>query len=288
MVKKVLILGSKGMLGQELVRVFSMGGQYAVTAWDREEIDVTDKEKLEARSKELGPDIILNAVAYNAVDPCETDEAEYDRAMLLNSTVPGFLAEASQKVGATLVHYSTDYVFDGSLETGYDEEALAKPISRYGETKRAGERQVLESSARAYLIRLSKLFGQPALSGLGKQSFFEMMLAKGKEASEVKVVNGERSCFTYAPDLAQATRALIESQALPGIYHLPNEGAVTWYEAARELYRLAGLTTRIVPVTSDAFPRPARRPASSVLLNTKRPKLRDYREALVEYLKRES
>lgn len=283
--QKLLILGSKGMLGQELVRVFGADSQYAVTAWDREEIDVTDFERLASGVQGLGPAIILNAVAYNAVDQCETDEAEYAKARTLNTDLPGVLAQISQKIEALLVHYSTDYVFDGQSETGYDEEATPAPLSRYGETKLGGERAVLESEARAYVVRLSKLFGQPASSAAGKRSFFDVMLAKASKTSEVKVVDDERSCFTYAPDLAQATKALIEDKAAFGIYHLPNEGAVTWYEAVRELYAQAKLDVKVVPVTSADFPRPAKRPQSSALLNTKRPKLRNYREALAEYFR---
>lgn len=183
-----------------------------------------------------------------------------------------------------LVHYSTDYVFDGEQKTGYDEEALPRPLSRYGETKLAGEREVLAESPRAYVIRLSKLFGKPAASALGKRSFFDVMLEKGRAQSEVQVVDDERSAFTYAPDLATATKKLIESHAPYGIYHLPNEGGATWYEATQELYQLARMETKVTPVTSDTFPRPAKRPQSSVLLNTKRPKLRPYPEALAEYL----
>lgn len=280
----VLILGAKGMLGQELVRVFSRDRKYVVTAWDREEIDVTDFERLASSVEGLGPDIILNAVAYNAVDQCETDEAEYTKAELLNVEVPEKLAQISQKLGCILVHYSTDYVFDGSQKSGYDEKAQPQPLSRYGETKRAGEVAVLESEARAYVIRLSKLFGKPASSTTGKRSFFDAMLEKSKSFSHVNVVDDERSCFTYAPDLAETTQALIEDQVPFGIYHLPNEGGATWYEAVQELHQLAQIETKVIPVTVEAYPRPAKRPASSILLNTKRPKLRDYREALAEYL----
>lgn len=282
--KKVLILGSKGMLGQALTEEFRAAGKYAVTAWDRDEIDVTDFEELEAKCKELSPEIIINAVAYNAVDTCETDAAEFAKAELLNRLVPEKLALISQKLGALLVHYSSDYIFDGARETGYDEEAAPQPLSRYGETKLGGEAGVLSSGVRAYVIRLSKLFGKPAASALGKISFFEVMLARGSENAEVKVVDDEKSCFTYAPDLARATRELIEDKAPHGIYHLPNEGAVTWYGAVLELYRQAGMVTPVIPVTSAEFPRPAKRPTNSVLLNTKRPKLRDWREALAEYL----
>ncbi len=113
------------------------------------------------------------------------------------------------------------------------------------------------------------------------------MLEKGRTSVSVKVVDDEKSCFTYVPDLAEATKSLIEDKALYSIYHLLNENAVTWCEAVQELYRLANVTTKVIPVTSAEFPRPARRPHASVLQNTKRPKMRHYQEALAEYLHQE-
>jgi dTDP-4-dehydrorhamnose reductase len=302
---KVLILGSLGMLGQELVRVFSSDEQYVVTGWDRDDIDVTDFEVFEKKLTELAPNLVLNAVAYNAVDKCEIDDEEYQKALLLNRDVPKKLAELGVKLGYVLVHYSTDYVFDGALETnkaktgccgggccgagsqevGYNEESLPNPLSRYGESKYFGERAVQAQGGKYYLIRLSKLFGNPAKSAAGKRSFFAVMLEQTEQKLEVEVVDDEKSCFTYAPDLAQATKGLIESESEWGIYHLPNDGGATWYEATMELYRLAEKETRVVPVASAAFPRPARRPSSATLLNTKRPKQRHYTEALQEFLR---
>lgn len=303
-IKKVLVLGSLGMLGQELVQVFSRDGEYEVTGWDREDIDVTDFMVLEERLAKLHPDIVVNAVAYNAVDRCEEDDVEYQKALVLNRDVPGTLAELSVKCGFLLVHYSTDYVFDGALEVnkvqtgccgggccgagsdqvGYSEESLPNPLSRYGESKYAGERVVRERAKQYYLIRLSKLFGNPGKSTEAKRSFFAVMLDQANTKSEVQAVDDEKSCFTYAPDLAMATKALIESGESFGMYHLVNEGAATWYEAAQELYRLAGKEMRVTPVSSDTFPRSARRPSCSVLLNTKRPKLRSYAAALQAFL----
>lgn len=305
--KTVLILGSLGMLGQELVRVFSSDENFVVTAWDKEDIDITNffllKEKIEA----LRPAVVINAAAYNAVDHCEEDDVTYQKALVLNRDVPGNLAELSKRFGFLLVHYSTDYVFDGALEknkattgccgggccgagsgqVGYGEEALPNPISRYGESKYAGERMVQEKATSYYLIRLSKLFGQAAQSPEAKKSFFAVMLEQSDKKSEVRVVDDEKSCFTYAPDLALATKELILSGSAFGRYHLVNEGAATWYEAILDLYRLAGKETKVVPVASDVFPRAAKRPSCSVLLNTKRPKLRHYMEALQEFLEKE-
>ena len=303
--KKVLIVGGLGMLGQELARVFSCDGQYAVTVWDKGDVDICDFPLLREKLSALQPALVMNAAAYNAVDACEEGEAAFAKAQLLNRGVPGFLAEMSRKLGFVLVHYSTDYVFDGVLATnegktgccgggcacsgsdsqvGYNEEALPNPLSRYGESKYAGERAVCAKTQTFYLIRLSKLFGTPGKSPQAKKSFFAVMLELTKTRPEVQAVDDEKSCFTYAPDLALATKELVESGDAFGTYHLMNEGPATWYEAAQELYRIAKKETKVLAVGSDVFPRPARRPRSSVLLNTKRPKLRDYREALKEFL----
>ncbi len=282
--KIVLILGAHGMLGRALCQVFSADPRYTVLGWDVEEIDLTDLRVSERNICAVAPDIILNAVAYNAVDLCETNEEEYRRARLLNARIPESLAKLSEAIGATLIHYSTDYVFDGTNQNGYTEAAEPHPLSRYGMTKREGELAVLAIPGRHFVIRLSKLFGKPALSMAGKQSFFEKMLVAAKRRAEVSVVDGERSCFTYAPDLAQATSQCIEDRSKPGIYHLANSGAATWYEAAQELFHRVRPDMLVSPVSSDAFPRPAERPAYSVLLNTKRPLLRDYREALREFI----
>lgn len=281
--KKVLILGAKGMLGRVLVQEFRLAG-YELGAWDIDEIDLAESSGAVAKIAEFAPDIIINAAAYNAVDECELDDEEYRKALILNRDVPGYLARFAAERGVMFVHYSTDYVFDGMSEGGYPEDAVPSPLSRYGNSKYEGEKAVLEAGGKAYLIRLSKLFGEPALSKLGKRSFFEIMLSKGKIEPRVEVVDDEKSCFTYAPDLALATRELLESASVPGIYHLPNDGGVTWFQATLELFRKAGLKVEVVPVTSQSFIRPARRPHASVLINTKRPKQRPYTEALTEFL----
>jgi len=282
--QKVLVLGSRGMLGQELVRVFSESAQYDVVGWDREEIDLTDSLRTETKIRESMPSILLNAVAYNAVDLCETDEDEYRKARILNTEIPERLAQLSGAIGAVFVHYSTDYVFPGAQKQGYAEDAMPQPLSRYGLTKWKGEQTVLSVAGAHFVIRLSKLFGKPALSAAGKQSFFEKMLMVAEGKTEMSAVDSEWSCFTYAPDLARATRELIEDREAFGIYHLVNSGVATWYDAARELFRLVRPEIVVRAVSPEAFPRPAARPKYSELLNTKRPLLRDYREALREFV----
>jgi dTDP-4-dehydrorhamnose reductase len=306
MAVQVLILGGKGMLGQALTDLFIHDPNYGVVAWDKEDIDVTDFEQLRKKLSAVKPDIVLNCVAYNAVDLCEENDEEYQKALLLNRDLPGELAAITNDIEAVLVQYSTDYVFPGDIdekreggcgnssccgggchgggEKGYGEGAFPNPVSRYGESKMLGEQAVMMNAQKYYLIRLSKLFGKPATSPDAKRSFFDVMLEVGKTKPEVQAVDSEKSCFTYAPDLAMATKDLIEDGDQWGVYHLPNTGSVTWYEAVLELYRQAGITTKVVPVTPEAFPRPAKRPVFSALINTKRPPLRRYEVALAEYL----
>ncbi len=310
----VIILGSKGMLGQELVQVFNEDKNYKVLAWDREDVDVTNFEELSSKLVNEMPDIIFNAVAYNAVDACEEDDEEYEKAKNLNGKFPGELAKISKDIGATVVHYSTDYVFDGKRPIykeakknpsccgqgcedcmymgpeeklsffAYHENDEAHPVSRYGRTKLMGEENVEKYAKDYYIIRLSKLFGKPAESAAGKKSFFDVMLELGKNNDEVQAVDGETSKFTYAPDLAKTSKEIVEKNMDYGIYHTANEGAVTWYDGVVELYKIAGLDTKIKPVPPETFPRPAKRPDSSVLKVTKIQPLRHYRDALSEYI----
>ncbi len=283
---KILILGAKGNLGSQLAKIFSESDE--VTAWGRGEIDITDRELILKKIQDIKPELVINAAAYNAVDKCEDNDEEYELAKKINIDGPKFLAEACLKTGAIFIHYSTDYVFDGSEETGYKEADQPKPINRYGKTKFQGEKRILELSGRGlkwYLIRTSKLFGPKAESQTAKPSFFDMMLKLSGEKDELNIVNGEKSCFTYTVDLARATKKLVESGKGYGIYHLVNHGACSWYDGADELFRLKNINIKINKINSEDLKRPAKRPRSSVLLNTKFEQLRDWREALEEYLK---
>ncbi len=283
--KTILILGARGNLGVQLVKTFE--GDYEVIAWDKEEIDITDKELIIKKINDIKPNIIINAAAYNAVDKCEEDEKEFALAYKINGLAPGFLASAALEVDALLVHYSTDYVFAGDKKEGYTEDDKPSPINKYGETKLAGEKEIISRSGQGlkwYLIRTSKLFGPRGEAEAAKPSFFDIMIKLSQERDSLDVVNAEVSSFTYTPDLARATRDLIEEKRGYGIYHLINEGACTWYEAALELFKIINKNVKVNPVSPEHFPRPARRPLYSKLLNTKFKKLRNWREALSEYI----
>jgi dTDP-4-dehydrorhamnose reductase len=280
--KKILILGAQGNLGTQLVLAFK---NYEVLAWDRNEADLLDFNGLIVKINKVQPDLIINAAAYNAVDKCEVNEQEREFAVKLNTELPAQLAVWCHDNHKILVQYSTDYVFSGTEDKKeFNETDVTSPINVYGQTKADGETLVINSGANYYLIRVSKLFGPAGASEYSKKSFFDIMLELATKNPELSVVNGELSCFTYTPDLAQATLSLIEDNSPFGVYHLINDGAVTWYEAVLELKKIVGFAAAVKPVTGEFLNRPAKRPEFSVLQNTKAPRLRSYQEALTEYL----
>jgi len=281
---RVVIIGAKGMLGQSLVEIFGSDEKYKTIGWDIEDIDITDRGKVFEKIKEARPQVVINCAAYNMVDKAEESEEEFKKANRINGDGPSYLAEVCQKEKAVFVHYVSDYVFDGKKGV-YKENDKTNPISKYGSSKELGEKNVREIGGKYYLIRTSKLFGKPATAESAKKSFFKIMLELAKTKKEIKVVNNERSCFTYVPDLALATKKLIEDHQEYGVYHLVNEDPVTWYEGVLRLFQIAGIKdVKITPVGPDEFPRSAKRPSSSVLINTKFPKLRSYEKAIEEWL----
>ncbi len=306
--KKILIIGAQGMLGQELVNIFKQDNNYKIVAWDKDDLDIIKEKEVTKKIGFTHPNIIINAAAYNDVDKCEKSKKEFDLARKINGLAPGYLAKVAQKEKAILVHYSSDYVFDGQPEIpepegcshscsscalhnnfqpliGFDEMAKPHPINKYGETKLMGEEAVMKNTKKYYLIRLSWLFGKPAKAKGAKRSFFDIMLELGKKEKEVKVVDDEMSSFTYAPDLAKKTKEIIDAQTPFGIYHIVNSQPASRYEAVLKLYQQEKIKTKVLPVEAEEFPTPAQRPPFSVLLNTKLNPLRDWNEALKEYLK---
>ena len=282
----ILILGGQGNLGTQLNE--ALRADYEVVSWDREELDVLDFSLLSRKIRDLKPFLIINAVAYNAVDKCE-DQAEYALALKLNGDLPGVLADLSLELGAVLIHYSTDYVFNGTEDKqDFRENETPNPLNKYGVSKAQGEREIEKrapAGLKYYLIRTSKLFGPRGASPQAKASFFDIILNLAQDKKELTVVNEELSCFTYTPDLAAATKRLWELEVPSGIYHLINEGPCTWYEAAQELFRIKKREIVIRKIRGEDLQRPARRPKYSVLLNTKVKKLRPGKLALQEYLR---
>ncbi|OGH88641.1 MAG: dTDP-4-dehydrorhamnose reductase [Candidatus Magasanikbacteria bacterium RIFOXYC2_FULL_42_28] len=279
--KKVLILGCQGTLGQALVAEFNLP-EYIVVGWDRNEADVTSAQ-IGRRVIAQKPDIIINATGYNAVDKAETDEAEKAKCFQLNSFTPGKLAKASKEIGAIFVNYSSDYVFRGDKIEGYAENDRPDPISVYGQSKWEGEKFVAVVGGKYYVIRPSRLFGPSDKTANAKKSFVDIMVEK-KNDGKIKVVNEEEGCPTYSLDLAYFTRLLVEQKKPYGIYHGVNSGSCNWYGWAGEIFKILNKQPKLIPVLASEFPRAAKRPLYSVLLNTKTEPMRSWQEALVAYL----
>ena len=279
---KVLILGTSGMLGRELNKVFQ---DYDTTALNHEDLDITDEAKIREAFSKFKPNLVINVAAYTAVDDAEKEEKLATR---VNGHAVGYLAEAVKKYDAILVHYSTDYVFDGKKRDGYSENDFPSetPSTAYGRSKLLGE-QNLKKYDKHYLIRTSWLFGKNG------RDFIDTMTRLASERDEVRVVNDQHGKPTYAADLASTTLKLIEEKLPFGTYHLVNEGVTTWYEYAKKIIELYGKRQgwgsrdypRIVPVNPQEFSAPAKRPEYSILNNTKFPPLRPWQEALEEYMK---
>lgn len=279
---KALIFGAKGNLGQDLVRAFVGAGHEAV-GLDRDGLDVTDVAAVLGRIAGGAYDVVVNAVAWNNVDAAE-DPANRNFVFALNADAPRVMAEASRDAGAIFVHFSTDYVFDGSKPEGYAEHDEPRPLSVYGESKYAGERAVLATGGKSYVVRTSKLFGQPGTSKSAKPSFVSVMTKLAETKPELSIVDEEVGKPTYTRDLAEATVRLVTGGFEPGTYHIVNDGpGVTWHGFAGEFFDLLGITTPRKPVPMSAFPRPAKRPLHAPLLNTKFPPLRHRIDALKAY-----
>ncbi len=271
---KILIIGYKGMLGHELTDAFRDG--HELVLWDRDEIDISEREDVMEKIGELKPDVVINAAAYTAVDEAESNK---DLVYKINGCAVGFLSNVCKDIDALFVHFSTDYVFDGQDRNGYKEDRPAGgALNIYGMSKMLGEKMIADIGPRYYLIRTSWLFGK---SG---KNFIETMLRLASEKKDLRVVNDQFGSPTYAKDLAVKTRELVESGRPYGIYHITNSNQCSWYEFSLKIFELAKLEPVVTPVNSEEFPTPAKRPAYSVLINTKLPKMRSWEEALKEYL----
>ncbi len=270
---KILILGAKGMLGHDLVETFS---EHEVIGWDRTDLDLTDFSLAEKKITDLKPELIINAAAYTAVDDAETNR---EIAMKINGEAVGNLAKIAKKLDVPIVHYSTDYVFNGENSDGYkeDEEQIA-PLNVYGESKALGEKLLQANTDKFYLIRISWLYGKNG------KNFVETMLKLAKEKDELGVIDDQVGCPTYTKDVALRTKEIVEGKLPFGIYHSANSGKASWYDFAKKIFELANVSIKVKPIPTEAYPLPAKRPKNSILLNTKLKPLRNWEEALKDYI----
>ncbi|MBC7763085.1 MAG: dTDP-4-dehydrorhamnose reductase [Candidatus Saccharibacteria bacterium] len=250
---RYLITGAAGMLGQDLQR--ALAGR-DVTALNRASLDVTDLDTV--RAAVAGHDVVINSSAYTRVDDAESHE---DEAFAVNATGAHNLAIAASEVGAKLVQVSTDYVFDGSATSPYDESTPRNPISAYGRTKGEGERLALAANPDGtYIVRTAWLYGA------GGPNFAKTMLRLAGSHDTVSVVNDQLGQPTWTGDLARQIVELLDADATPGVYHATNSGEASWFDFATEIFRVTGLDPqRVAPTTSADYVRPAPRPDYSVL-----------------------
>lgn len=246
----ILVVGSKGMLGQELMALYGDRARGV----DIDDIDITDLASVQRVLATIKPSVVINAAAYTDVDGCQ-DNAE--RAMEVNGEGVGYLAMISKEIGAKLVQVSTDYIFDGKKGTPYLEDDLASPLSVYGESKLAGEMNAW-FNPNHLIVRTQWLYGH------GGKNFVETMLRLAKDKKEISVVDDQIGSPTWTGDLALAIRSLLE-KGCEGVYHAANAGFVSWNGFAREIFRLAGLDVTVLTMTTEELGRPAPRPLYSTL-----------------------
>ncbi|HPW69222.1 MAG: dTDP-4-dehydrorhamnose reductase [Deltaproteobacteria bacterium] len=255
---KILITGSRGLLGQEVAEVCrNLGDEVLATdiASPSAPLDITSPAAVRGFLAANRPDWVVNCAAFTDVDGCEEKE---DLAFELNARAPGLLARACEEHGAKLLHVSTDYVFDGEKLGPYEEDDAPNPLSVYGKSKRAGEISIQEGIEHYLIIRPQWLFGSHG------RNFVSTILGLAQERDTLSVVNDQWGSPTYSKDLARALRVLIDCDAR-GVFHVRNRGKATWFDLARRAIDLLGLSTRVVPVDTSAFPRPARRPMNGIL-----------------------
>lgn len=257
----VLITGANGQLGNEMRVLASENSQHNYFFTDVQELDICNEQAIHTFVRENNINMIVNCAAYTAVDKAEDEEELCNR---LNHIAPGYLAKAAEANGASLIHISTDYVFDGTGHTPYTEDMLPCPNSVYGYTKLAGEKVVIDNCSNSMVIRTAWLYS------IYGNNFVKTMIRLGKEREALGVVSDQIGTPTYAKDLANAIYTIISQGVIPGIYHFSNEGACSWYDFTKSIHRLVGITTcKVSPLHTYEYPVKAARPAYSVLDKSK-------------------
>ncbi len=257
--RKILITGKKGQLAKEFAKKLEQENA-KVYAYSKEELDITDYNKLKECFLSVKPQIIINCAAYNLVDKAETEGKNV--AYKTNAEAPGNMAELSRKTGAFFVHFGTDYVFDGEKRSPYTEEDRENPVNYYGETKLKGELEIKKQTENYLIMRVSWLYGK------GENNFVHKFLNWAKQKNKLKITENEVSVPTYASTVADITLNALKA-GLTGLFHCVNSGFVSRYHLALEIKKQLGLEIEIEPVSADYFGLPAKRPDFSAMDNKK-------------------
>ena len=256
-ISKLFIAGAHGQLGRALQTQFH---DCQVTAWDLQDLDICHLEQVRKALNHINPDIVLNAAAFTQVDEAETHQ---EAAFRGNALGPRNLALVTREMGIPLVHFSTDYVFDGQQSRPYHEFDQPNPLSVYGQSKLAGEIEVRRGNQRHFIIRTAWLYHV-----IGKN--FPQTILRLATQEQVRVVNDQFGSPTYSPHLAQAVARLLQTESY-GTYHLAGSGGTSWYDFTKVLYAAHGIQTAVVPIATDEYPLPAPRPAYAVLTTLQDP-----------------
>jgi dTDP-4-dehydrorhamnose reductase len=275
---RLLITGAAGMLGQDVVRAARAAAVDCVPL-SRSELDITDQAAVHAALRRAEPDVVVNCAAWTDVDGAES---AFEAASAVNAQGAANVATAASQAGAWTVHISSDYVFDGAKREPYTESDATSPLSAYGRSKLAGEAAVAAAApGSSTIVRSSWLFGR------GGRCFPATILALAAERDELTVVDDQVGCPTFTGHLADALIALATGERPPGVVHLAGAGSCSWYELAGQIVRMAGLQCEVRPGSTAEMPRPAARPAYSVL-GTERareaPSLPRWHRGLEEYM----
>ena len=266
---KLLVTGANGQLGLSLKRILDDDKEIEAVFTDVADLDITDYEAVDAFMTSGKFDVVVNCAAYTAVDRAESDDL---LAARINTEAVGNIARAASRLGARVVHISTDYVFSGENSRPYVENDVPDPRSIYGRTKLEGEGILTSICPDAVIIRTAWLYSEFG------NNFAKTMLRIAAEGKPIRVVADQVGTPTYAGDLAEAIHSILHApQWLPGIYHFTDEGVASWYDFAMAIFRLAGVDADVAPVTTREYPTPARRPQYSVLSKVKIKKTFNFR-----------
>lgn len=279
---RVLLIGANGQLGTDLQSLFKVEG-IPFVPFSHRELDIRDAEAVSRALSENAPDVVVSTAAFHKVEECEKQPAT---SFEVNASAVRNLAQECSRRGSVLVHFSTDYVFDGERRAPYTEEDLPRPLSVYGESKLAGEHFVAASTQRYFLVRTCGLYGLAGSSGKGG-NFVETMLKKGAQGVPIRVVNDQVLTPTFTRDLAFAVTSLIHTNAY-GLYHVSAEGECSWYDFACAIFDLEKMQVDLKPVATSDYASPVQRPAYSVLSKRKLKSvgitMPDWKDALARYL----